>query len=663
MGRFFAPPGGGFSISDGLADLTNANIWTRAWSPVIGTANHAVYNNVTMHSVVKAPCIDFDQVQFLFKNNSTSTAYTYTSGICSATNAGSNDTERQNSSTGTWATITVNGQTSWQTPVRPSGDNAFDGTFTLSDWIALNSVAPTDGSAYPYLQVRTRVSGQEFKYMGHSGGRQYGDATWIQTYRSNANIDATTAPNNTFTWTSDSIAQIWAVNFRSSQTGLTWLCVGDSVMAGKGQNPGFSGFFDADMFGIPPYLETYFKQLGTNINTLNYGYPSANSTTYSSIGRKAIVAHRPQFCLYSVFTTNDGNITQTIADAAYDRMVAFAEFCKQSKVIPIMTFLYPNNNWPDFTDKIRKDLIARVKAAPYYCLDLTPSIGTGASPDRFISGVILDSIHPNYVGNRKSAHYAMPLLATFVAKNGFGIVPFPENFPSYTLNLSQSVILDTDTSDTVSAWQNTGPTGLEWSATQLTKANQPAWDGVQINEFPCATFDGSTELLSFTGDGLNLMRNIRYVSFLIVLDNDSASTDQDVISFSQGDSATTERFRFMSSTSAGEVAVIASRADADSPVTLNGGTATTGAQWFVVTYHTESRRMTVYKNGTQILQSTTFGTTGFFSDTASLAGVVGGSLTGASFSGSIAEIHAWQRELQSTDIPELAKYIDYKFGI
>lgn len=217
----------------------------------------------------------------------------------------------------------------------------------------------------------------------------------------------------------------------------------------------------------------------------------------------------------------------------------------------------------------------------------------------------------------------------------------------------------------VTSWADSSGNSLP-AAAQATVANQPVLRLASLNGHNTVAFDGNNDFLSLSGTALGIAQNRGALMLCIVYTYPTAAAGtRTLFGLSSGTSAAAVRAQIYHRDPTAFLGAGGRRLDADT-VQFVSGTASTvgGAEVVTACFDFSSRVLTVYKNGTQIAQSTTFQTAGSTSNTASLSGTIGSNLAGASeyFSGRIARIFAYSA-IDTTTRTALHSYVQNRYAI
>ena len=381
------------------------NIYARHWRADLNAGGVRTDWQSTQCAFMVAPCGEFNEVRFMFKN--IEAIAPDVEMICAVTNTSANKIEpsvgntRTNNPTTGWVDVTLSGSTTIALPDFTTGDNRVPNTI-WTDWIKLPSISPTDGaSATPYLMWRTKCT-SPFTYWAQGTTRTtiaY-PANFFDQYYRFGNDTVTTPENGTAanTTTFQDATGVFAVEFRSNKRVVKVVCVGDSITQGVGDNATGNS-----MGSWVPKSETLAMAQGLPLNFLNYGQGSCPSISFLAFGKTAVTDHLPAIAMYSVWTPNDSIPDATNTVTAYNRAMEFANHCYNNNVLPVFCFLAPNDGYILAADNFRKALITRCKASGVAVIDLTRQVGDGQSPERFITSRKNDNTHPNLAGYQAMA--------------------------------------------------------------------------------------------------------------------------------------------------------------------------------------------------------------------------------------------------------------------
>lgn len=400
-----------------------SSVWTKKLLQEVSTGGAGA--GKTWAAILKAPCPDFTHVRLWFANQE-ATAGIITKIAVAVTNS---NADKVTASTGT--TLTNDGATGWVqgkfagangVTLGAAGADVNNASMTASDWIPINSIAPTDGSTLPYLLARVIYS-NTFSYLFQGADASTTDKTksqYIETYHTGGSVDAIadptqlTAGNASF----DPATPLYAFEFLSSKTGIRTVCIGDSITQGYAGSQLTAG-------GWWQQAQDLLIAAGYGINLFQGAIGGTTTTQYAAFGKTNVANFKPAVALYSLISPNNGpsgafagGLTQKIMDLQFQTAMDFANYCRLNETLPIFTILTPNDNYSSADDAFRLAVIARAKAAGVAVIDLTPAIATTANPQRFQSGFTADTVHPVYAANTLMAQSFVSQYIGILAQSG-----------------------------------------------------------------------------------------------------------------------------------------------------------------------------------------------------------------------------------------------------
>jgi lysophospholipase L1-like esterase len=392
-------------------------VWAKHWLADVKAGGVRTDYTSTQCGFMIAPPPSFKRVRFLFKNIEATPPNVKM--IVAVTNTSANkiepsvgNTKTNNPTTG-WVDVRFSGALTGALPPFISGNVRVPATM-WSDWVDLPSIPPTDGaSTTPYLMWRTKFDNPfTFWAQGTTRTTIAYPANFFDNYFNFGN-DRTVNPENgtaANTTTYQDSTGIHAIEFDTGIVVHRILCVGDSITQGVGDNTQGNS-----MGSWVPKAETLARASGSLLNFMNYGQGSCPSDAFAAFGRQAVTDHLPTVAMYSVWTPNDSIPDATNTLTAYNRAMDFAAHCRSYGVQPVFAFLAPNDGYILAADNFRKALITKCKATDIPVVDMTPAVGDGASPERFIAGRKNDNTHPNATGYQAMAEIAISRLSQILA--------------------------------------------------------------------------------------------------------------------------------------------------------------------------------------------------------------------------------------------------------
>lgn len=369
--------------------------------------------------------VPFDWVRLVYMNH-TASAYTIGAAtVAASAHAPSNNytAVKADGTTNAPTAVTFNNGGEDGSPPAPSGatgtlvvaaGSTAPATLAFSDWMQIPSISPDDGGTFHHLLVRTYVSSGapsmviptpiakvSTDFPPVSGGRN------LKSNYASGNQSA--AATMTALGPAAYLTPV-AVQFYSRKRGLTVLDIGDSLTQGlKATADHESAGFQAVRALSTPAFPLFY---------VNEGYSGMTSPNFYAKGLYAVDKFAPDIAMISIFSPNDGTATQASCDASFDRAMAFAQYCRDRKVIPILKTALPWGSTDTTTDFYRRSINARaVNQGSVPVADISAAITDGANPERiqiaFDSG---DHLHPNGSGYAKMAmDVIVPLLSRLAA--------------------------------------------------------------------------------------------------------------------------------------------------------------------------------------------------------------------------------------------------------
>lgn len=286
-------------------------------------------NNRDFHLTFMPEVESYDYVQLvLFSGQTANKATGITAFVASSANLTSTIHP-----TGTPVPVTWSGAGSVNLP---------DGTSTAlaavaSDWMALKSIARNDTPTYnlPILMVRLHLpaGGGALLYTadGSSDFTFNSDTYWpgrryLRFTQTGAGLDSVTTEAN-FTSTSEGNTLPAMVIRLASKHGkiLTLAVTGDSISSGSRTTGGvMCGTLRAAL------AETSFN---FPVSYCGNGWAGVTTTTYLAQAKLFNAYVHPQVHMYQVYSSNDGALTQSIADNQMQRFADFLRDCNANDVL------------------------------------------------------------------------------------------------------------------------------------------------------------------------------------------------------------------------------------------------------------------------------------------------------------------------------------------
>lgn len=372
------------------------NIYHKSWKHQFNSGFTA--DAYTFSTLAKAPCSEFSHVRVILKNADATPAVI--GGLLFAVTGSNTDpvvpttgnTKTENGATG-WLTATFSGSNTVTLPAK--GSDANDPSLLYSDWMPIRSIATTDSSAYPYIMARIKATGTTTYVTHGTASTDKTHYTYAQSRRFTG--DGITTPSTMTTGFDNGTTLIHGFEFKGSSPTIKVLCVGDSITQGKG-----SSLYGQDVYSWVPIMAESLMTAGVPVNMINWAMSGSTTAQISLFGKRAISALLPSIVFYSAFSPNDisldGDPTQASIDAQFSNACDFAYYAMSNNCLPVFTILAPTTSFTTTGDNFRKAMIARLKAAGFLVIDMRAAISDGATPERFLTSMNFDSLHPSDLG-------------------------------------------------------------------------------------------------------------------------------------------------------------------------------------------------------------------------------------------------------------------------
>ena len=377
-------------ITRGMATFVNA-----------GTANASP--GWTSHIRVAADA-DFTHVRLLIPNLEAAAVTGCTAIVAATANSTSKITP-----TGTWATVTVAGSSTFTLPARVS---ASEPSYTVSDWIRLDSIPRDDGGTLPLAMARLFIPVANATFSSTGGINAGFDALYPDalSWQTRQQVDGVGTPANLTGTGEGTTVAFHSLQFRSSVANATVLGVGDSITSG------FAGTVQQDNWGWRAV--NALRALGNRVSWLNGGVNGQTSTQYLARGKSLAAATAPQIVTYSPFTPNDGTPNATTIATQWANTLDFLDWCSANRYVPVLTTPCPWDSLTLAQDDLRKGLRDRILALRdrVDVIDFDAVLSNQASPARFGAGLGDGDKHPITAGYAVMAAAAQPVFADILAR-------------------------------------------------------------------------------------------------------------------------------------------------------------------------------------------------------------------------------------------------------
>ena len=355
-----------------------------------GTANTTAPGSTTHIRV--ASLRPFTKVRLILPNFEPSALV----GCSAAVASSANDASKINP-TGAWAPVTVNGSPTFDLPARIS---SWQPSYTFTDWITLASIARNDGGSYPLCHARLFIPSSNAT-MTTTQGSTYFDAGFDAVssgqlfWQTRQAVDGVSVPAN-FTQT----AEATTVTFCQIQFATDSACVSIAAF-GDSLTEGYKGTICQNNWGFKAV--SALAGYGHNVAIYNGGYVGNTTDRFYTRMMALLPNLKPQICIYSPFSPNDGIPTVPIIAAQTVLMNSFLQYCWASGHVPILTTPLPNINFDATADNLRKGLRDTILALGTngVCVvcDFDAAVSDGATPARYASGMgNADGVHLSDAG-------------------------------------------------------------------------------------------------------------------------------------------------------------------------------------------------------------------------------------------------------------------------
>lgn len=292
-----------------------------------------------------------------------------------------------------WRSVTWGGATSTSVPASTSAIQ-----IAISDWIPKSTIARADGGTRPLLLWRTFVDGTVTSpafMSNYSVSLQQPTAPMrnrIIQNSANTAADAVSAPATAMGSGFLSLESFPICRFRVPVFSV-W-GVGDSIT----QNDGL----------VVDKISSWGMRACMDLSTpskpvvyANMGCSSQTSATYISICRTFLATGvpAPSCLVVSPASVNDAGYDANFAEKQSSQIIELLKLCSDYKIPYIVMWPWlPNNGYNLAQDNARKAMNVKMKAAAQAAGVIWiefPTLGDGASPERYTPSYRFDNVHPN----------------------------------------------------------------------------------------------------------------------------------------------------------------------------------------------------------------------------------------------------------------------------
>lgn len=253
------------------------------------------------------------------------------------------------------------------------------------------------------------------------------------------------------------------------------------------------------------------------------------------------------------------------------------------------------------------------------------------------------------------------------------VQPYRFAAPSWAPPTTTSLVLwldaplETGYSDASAVQTPTDWSGSGNAPTQSTTAARPSWESGEINGLAAFKFDGVDDRWTFSGTGLDVLKNKGAVSIYWVARGAVISSAQNAWGWSSGSSTTANRLFGGTAATTGYMRAGGRRLDADTLSNNEGSTALATGTFYVYSLVVDWSNSNIYGyiNGTNQISNTSFQTDGNTSNTSSLGAAIGsGSAASALFySGSISSYLLYQTAHDTATRQSIESSLRTRFGL
>lgn len=368
-----------------------------------GTANAAP--GWTSHIRVAADA-DFTHIRLVIPNLE-SVALTLCTGIVAAT---ANSTSKI-TPTGAWATVTVGGSATFTLPARVSANEP---SYTVSDWIRLDSIPRDDGGTLPLAMARLFIPQASNAAFSTTGGMNTGfDALYPDalSFQTRQQVDGVTTPANLSSSTEGGTVAFHSLQFRSAVPNCTVLGIGDSITSG------FAGTVQQNNWGWRAVQA--LRAGGSRISWMNGGVNGQTTTQYLARGKSLAAAVAPQIVVYSAFSPNEGTPSLANINTQWANVLEFLDWASSNRYVPVVTTPVPWDSLTAPQDAFRitiRDRVLGLRALGVDVIDFDAVTSNGASPARWNTGMGDGDKHPIDAGYAAMATAAKAVFAAILAR-------------------------------------------------------------------------------------------------------------------------------------------------------------------------------------------------------------------------------------------------------
>lgn len=410
----------GYARSRRLGNMLTKGFQGRLNTQATGGNPHTTHIQFALES-------HYDAVRIIIPNSVTSAITGVTARVSAGGAAGAAGSSTAIApSDGAWPNVTWAGASS---VTLPAGVSIDDASWTVSDWVTVNSLDRTDGGTLPLLHVRVYIPGA-------NANRPSWAASGLTAWETEATVagrivrprtqavDGVTTLGNFTTGGSVSNYQCVPVyvQYASRVDGITVMVVGDSIDEGAGATSqrGANFLAQAAVSTMSAPVEFCVAAIG-----------GSNSTAWRARLEALIDKVKPDYVLFPGFEVNDTATPMTTANIKMMRgnIERARSIVASNGAVPIIRTGIPANATGTFakawgsSDSMRQMLNAERRGTVKYLLaDYDNALAgavNGSGQIEFGAGYTTDALHPNDAGHERiSTAVLSPLLRQLQAVNG-----------------------------------------------------------------------------------------------------------------------------------------------------------------------------------------------------------------------------------------------------
>lgn len=307
--------------------------------------------------------------------------------------------------TGAWTIFTWTGAGTFTMPTGAAGAFAA----LASDWMPVQSIARNDSPAVnlPVFMLRIHFPPGPGTYtytndtstsVAFNTPELLNNRRWSRFVQTG--IDSVTTPASFTNISEGNTFPSCIVQFRSRGRVASVLYSGDSLIAGSLTT---SRMLGAGLLSVLNLSAPDSFALGYVGN----GWSGQTTTQSLANAKTLITACQPNIAMWNVYSSNDGGLSQAVADAQFLRAMDFVAYARAAGAIPVLVTPQPLNTENNAASTIKKALASQLQALQYKGVIVADQWGatadlsgvlnpSGGIP--WLTGLNGDDIHPNDAG-------------------------------------------------------------------------------------------------------------------------------------------------------------------------------------------------------------------------------------------------------------------------